>query len=312
MEALRRYRSHTQLARCGRFENGGYRSRWYRGLWAGMEWLRLSLDGAEGAAVRVYACDTPPGEGQEDPPPSLERTAADLLLYGVKGLYLCFTVEPAEGLRGFALEFPGLSVDSLLPAVMQGDGTLRKLLGVYQSLYMDLNRELAALPRRMDPMGPEPLPQLPRWLGAEGWMAGDGADGGLLAAAPLLNRMRGTRRGLRLLVRLLTGQDCEVVEGFQWSGQLYSAQEREACGRLFGQGTDSVAVLLPAGTPLDAMERLKAVMDDFVPLGVPWSVIRLEDGAALDSCGCLDGGAQIAPPPAPVLDGPAWGELILE
>lgn len=179
-EKLRRYRSHTDLAQCGRFEGGGYRSRWYRGLAPGMEWLRLSLDGAQGACVRVYACDEPPRQWEEHLIPSLERTAADLLLYGVRGLYLCFTVEPAQDLRGYELAFPGLSIDSLLPAVLQGDDTLRKLLGVYQSLYMDLNRELALFPGRLDPQGAGPLLQLPLWLGADGWVPEGAYNGGRL------------------------------------------------------------------------------------------------------------------------------------
>lgn len=312
MERLRRYRSHTDLAQCGRFEGGGYRSRWYRGLAPGMEWLRLSLDGVQGARVRVYACDAPPPQWEDGLPPSLERTAADLLLYGVKGLYLCFTVEPARGLRGYELAFPGLSIDSLLPAVLQGDGTLRKLLGVYQSLYMDLNRELDAFPRRMDPQGASPLPQLPLWLGADGW-AQSGADAGrLLAAAPLLNRLRGTRRGLRLLVELLTGRSCRIVERFQWSVRTHPAGELDACARLYGRGGCQVAVLLPPETPRADLNRLEAVLDDFIPLGVPWRVARLEEGAVLDGHSYLDGGARITQPPPPRLDGPGWGGLVLE
>lgn len=311
MERLRRYRSHTDLAQCGRFEGGGYRSRWYRGLAPGMEWLRLSLDGARGACVRVYACDEPPRQWEERMPPSLERTAADLLLYGVRGLYLCFTVEPAQGLRGYELAFPGLSIDSLLPAAMQGDGTLRKLLGVYQSLYMDLNRELDAFPRRMDPRGADPLPQLPLWLGADGWVPEGAYNGGLLAAAPLLNRLRGTRRGLRLLVELLTGQGCRIVERFQWSVRTHPAGELDACARLYGRGGCQVTVLLPAGTPRADVERLEAVLDDFIPLGVPWRVARLEEGAVLDGHSYLDGGACITQPLSPRMDGPE-GELVLE
>lgn len=277
-----------------------------------MEWLRLSLDGAQGARVRVYACDAPPPQWDEGLPPALERAAADLLLYGVKGLYLCFTVEPAQGLRGYELAFPGLSVDSLLPSVLRGDETLRKLLGVYQSLYMDLNRELDAFPRRMDPRGDDPLPQLPLWLGEDGWIQEGAYNGALLAAAPLLNRLRGTRRGLRLLVELLTGQPCRIVERFQWDARTRPARELDACARLYGQGGSGVTVLLPAGTPRADLRRLEAVLDDFIPLGVPWNVARLEEGAVLDGHSYLDGGARITQPPPLRLDGSGWGELILE
>lgn len=308
MERLRRYRSHTDLAQCGQFQGGSYRSQWYRGLAPGMEWLRLSLDGPQSARVRVYACDAPLPQWDGNLPPSLERTASDLLLYGVAGLYLCFTVEPAQGLRGYELEFPGLSINSLLPTVMHGDGALKKLLGVYQSLYMDLNRELGAFPQRMDPKGPDPLPQLPLWLGANGWEAG----GRLLASAPLLNRLRGTRRGLRLLAELLTGHSCRIVERFQWNVPAHPTWELDACARLYGKGGAGVAVLLPAGTPRSAVDQLEDVLDDFIPLGIPWSVVRLDEAAVLDGHSYLDNGVRITQPPPPSLDGPGWDGLVLE
>ncbi|MDE6588828.1 MAG: hypothetical protein K2K53_00485, partial [Oscillospiraceae bacterium] len=216
---IRRYRSDWDLSRCGRFEHGLYWSRWYCGLGDGMEWLRLSLTVSGPVSVKVYATDGEPNGPVAGMAPALERPAGDLLLYGVKGRFLCFTVEPGECLRGYELAFPGLSIDSLLPSVMQGDGTLRRLLGVYQSLYMDLNRELAGFPARLDPMGSAPLPELARWLGASSWMGHGLPEPALLAAAVELNRLRGTKQGLRSLAKLVTGQECEIVEQFQWKAQ---------------------------------------------------------------------------------------------
>jgi len=309
---IRRYRSDWELARCGHLENGIYRTRWYRGLRPKMEWLRLSLKTSGPVQVRVYASDEEPPGPIDVLEPALERTAPDLLLYGVKGLSLCFTVEPGEALQSYELAFPGLSIDSLLPSVMQGDGTLRKLLGVYQSLYMDLNRELAAFPDRLAPLGPDPLPGLHRWLGASSWMGLGLPEQELLAAAVRLNRIRGTKKGLWLLSELVTGRPCKIVEQFQWDGKLQSAQERDDCARLYGPDRSGVALLFPADTPAEKLSKLKAVLDDFIPLGVPYTVVRLEERAALDGHSYLDGGARISDPPPAALDGPEDGELILE
>ena len=117
-QTIRRYRSDWDLARCGQFENGIYRSRWYLGLRPGMEWLRLSLAVSGPVYVRVYAADDPPTGSVYEMEPVLERIAPDLLLYGVEGLSLCFTVEPGEALISYELTFPGLSIDSALPGVM--------------------------------------------------------------------------------------------------------------------------------------------------------------------------------------------------
>nr|WP_325217058.1 hypothetical protein [uncultured Oscillibacter sp.] len=311
-QTIRRYWSDWDLARCGQLENGIYRSRWYPGLRPGMEWLRLSLAVSGPVFVRVYAADDPAPGSVYEMEPALERAASDLLLYGVKGLSLCFTVEPGDALVSYELTFPGLSIDSALPAVMQGEDTLRKLLGIYQSLYMDVNRELARFPERLSPRGPDPLPELHRWLGASSWMGLGLPEREMLAAAVELNRLRGTKKGLRLLVRLVTGQSCEIAEQFQWEEGIRSAQEREDCKRLYGGGQSGVTLLFPAGTPAEKLSVLKSVLDDFIPLGVPYTVVRREEAAAMDGHSYLDGGAEISDPPPAELDGPEDGEWILE
>ncbi len=311
-QTIRRYRSDWDLAQCGQFENGIYRSRWYQGLRPGMEWLRLSLAVSGQIYVRVYATDGPAPGSVYKMKPALERTAPDLLLYGVKGLSLCFMVEPGDALQSYELTFPGLSIDSFFPSVMQGDDTLRKLLGIYQSLYMDVNRELSRFPERLSPQDVDPLPELHRWLGASSWMGLGLPEREMLAAAVELNRLRGTKKGLRLLSRLVTGQPCEIAEQFQWEKGIPSAQERDDCKRLYGGGQSGVTLLFPAGTSTEKLSALKAVLDDFIPLGVPYTVVRLEDTAAMDGHSYLDGGAEIADPPLAELDGPENGEWILE
>jgi len=311
-QTIRRYRSDWDLAQCGRQGCGLYHSRWYRGLRPGMEWLRLSLTVSEPVLVKVYATDEEPAGRIEEMEPALERAASDLLLYGVKGLSLCFSIEPGDALQSYELTFPGLSIDSLLPSVMQGDDTLRKLLGVYQSLYMDLNRELAAFPDRLAPLGPDPLPELPQWLGASSWLGPGLPEQRLLAAAAELNRLRGTPKALRLLAALVTGKECEIVEGSQWDGAVRSVQEREDCARLYGQGRSCVTILFPADTPAARLSLMKSVLDDFIPLGTPYSVVRMEGGTALDGHSYLDSGSEITDPLPAELDGAESGEWILE
>lgn len=309
---IRRYRSDWELSRCGRFEYGRYCSRWYCGLGAGMEWLRLSLTVSGPVFVKVYATDGEPDGPVGGMEPALERPAEDLLLYGVKGRFLCFTVEPGEHLRGYELTFPGLSIDSLLPSVMQGDDTLRKLLGVYQSLYMDLNRKLAGFPTRLDPLGTSPLPGLARWLGASSWMDQGLPEQALLAAAVELNRLRGTKQGLRRLAKLVTGQECEIVEQFQWKARTSSLQERESCARLYGKNHSNVTLLFPVGTSKEKLSRLKGILEDFIPLGVSGAVVCLDEHMTLDEHSYLDSGVQITDPPPAELDDLEWDELILE
>lgn len=309
---IRRYRSDWTLSQCGQLERGLYRSRWHPGLNAGMEWLRLSLTVSGPVLVRVYAADEEPDRPLAGMEPVLERPAEDLLLYGVKGRFLCFTVEPGEHLLGYELAFPGLSIDSLLPSVMQGDSTLRRLLGIYQSLYMDLNRELARFPARLDPLGRNSLPELDRWLGASSWMGRGLPEPALLASAVELNRLRGTKEGLRRLAKLVTGLECEIVERFQWEEAVCSAREQEDCARLYGPDRSGVTLIFPAETPEEKLSRLNAVLEDFLPLGVPWAVVRLKEGVSLDGHSYLDSGVRITDPLPAELDGPEYEDLVLE
>ncbi len=272
-----------------------------------MEWLRLSLDGAGEAVVRVWAADR-----LEDAPsePVLTRTGRDLILYGVRGRYLRFLVTPAEGLRGYELAFPGLSVDSGLPAVMRGEENLRRFLGVYQSLYMDLGRAFARFPRRLDPAEPDALQSLYRWLGA-GWAleAPEDLRRKLLSAAPRLNRLRGTRRGLELLLELVADGRGELVERFEWERLPLNAGERADCARLYGAG---VTLLLPREVPERTACFLRGVLEEFIPAGVSFAVWLLEDGAAMDSLCFLDENARLVEPPPAALDESDLDDLTLE
>jgi len=309
-QRLRHYRSDRNLSLSGT-EKECYRSPWYRGLEDGMEWLRLSLEGAQGALVRVYASDSPPQEWDGALEPAMERCAEDLLLYGVYGRFLCFTVQPARELRGFELSFPANSIDSGLPAAMRGDGLLRRFLGIYQSLYMDLNREYSAFPQRLDPLGPEPLPWLEGWVGARGWTWGadETLRAKLTAAACALNRERGTRRGLARLVRLVTGGQGRLIERFRWERSAVDAVEQRDCARLYG--TAQAVLLLPPGTPQETARFLRQVLKDFLPVGMDCAVIILEDGAPIGGYCYLDENAKLGEMLPSRLDGGTLDELIL-
>lgn len=311
MERLRRYRSDRDLGRCGVYDGaGGYRSQWYQGLEAGMEWHRLCLEGVSSPRVRVYAADETPEEWDSGRKPVMEREAGDLLLYGIRGRWLCFTVAPAEELQGYSLSFPGRCIDEGLPDVMRGDDTLRRFLGVYQSAYMDTNVLAARFPGRLDARAGGALAELKYWLGAAPWMRDAPCTPELLSAAPLLNRLRGTRRGLELLLRAV-GVRGELVEHFQWRDRAVSAQEQEDCARLYG-GERGVTLLMSEDTPEAVMRFLDGALEDFIPLGVVWSVVRLQAGAPMDGHSYLDANAELSEPPPPALDETELDELILE
>lgn len=304
-KGLRRCRSAVELADCGTVQGDTFQSQWYQGLCDGMEWLRLSLTASAPVQVAVWAADEP-AEGTE---PALTAKENDLLLYGVRGRFLRFQVRPAQALRSFEILFPARSIDEMLPGVLQGDPGLRRLLGAYQSAYMDLNRQAAGFPERLNPLNPDALPALARWLGASRWMR-RGAPRELLAEAPTLHRVRGTAAGLERLVSLVTGKEGRLLERFRWE-HCASAQGQQDCLRLFGNSADA-ALLLPADSPPAAVRVLESLLPDFLPLGIECRLLVLEDGAPLDALCFLDENAALAEPPPPMLDEVCIDDLILE
>lgn len=312
-ERLRRCRSSWDLNQCGVYEGSVYRSQWWRGLGRQMEWLRLTLEGTELFHTAVYVCDDPPEEfGPPGGAPALRRDANDLLLYGVRGRYLTFTVEPGEKLTGFTLTFPGRSIVEGLPAVMQGDDTLRALLGVYQSRYMDLNQAMRAFPDRLDPVSPEALPQLPQWLGASRWAMDSQGARAVLPWAAQLARMRGTRQGLLLLARLVTGYSCRVVESWKLERMGQSTKEQEGIRTICGVEREKVAILVPAQVSQADAERFRALLPDFVPLGVPYRMVHLEDGAPMDGYSYLDDNGVLTEERVSQMDDTEADDVILE
>ena len=310
MEAgLRRCRSSFDLKQCGTYYDGKYRSQWYRGTEEHMEWLRLSLDGPENLCVRVYTCDEQPDRGTslENLDPVLEQTANDLLLYGVYGRYLCFTIKNPEKLKGFVLEFPGHSIADGLPTVMQSDETLRKFLGVYQSRFMDLNHEIDQFTTKLDTESLEVLPQLPRWLGASRWSQDETLFRKILPYAHELARLRGTYKGLNLLSEIVTGYPCKIVEGWQLDSMEESSKDSNW---MYGEEGEGITVLVSQKASKIAAEQFRSLLRDFIPLGAPYQMIHMSDNALMDEHSYLDQNVTLADQTASELED--QGDIILE
>ena len=315
MEAgFRQYRSCMDLSQCGTFQDGVYCSQWFRGLEAEMEWLRLTLEGRESLLVRVYVSDACPEKfsGPGSRQPVMERRNRDLLLYGVRGNYLCFTVEPADALQAFRLEFPGRSIDQGLPSVLQRDETLRRLLGVYQSRYMDLNREAAGFPDRLNPESEKCLPQLARWLGASQWTENSDLTREILLKACELTRYRGTRKGLSILAELVTGSQCRIVEAFQIRKWEQEQNRRSEYEEYVDRNAESVTILIPPQVPRARADQLRNLLPDFVPLGVSCRMVHLLNDSVMDSKSYLDENAALKGNMICRLDGRAQEAVLLE
>jgi phage tail-like protein len=140
-------------------------------------------------------------------------------------------------LHQITAETPGDDYLSRLPGVYarrdaEGSGFLRTWLEAFRAELGDRELEIAHLARRLDP-ALAPRSHLD-WLA--GWIAFDfpaGADTdrkrALLLDASRLYELRGTVRGLREMVRLYSGVECEIVETFR-SRRLWMLNESARLG----------------------------------------------------------------------------------
>ena len=168
---------------------------------------------------------------------------------------------------------------------MQGEDTLRKLLGIYQSLYMDVNRELSRFPERLSPQSPDPLSELHRWLLLPRRELGTTPD------TPKHTRNCSHSRSSTITPKSIRRPPVRPTR--QGAGAPFfcrplkmcgirSARDWEVCKRLYGGGQSGVTLLFPAGMSSERLSMLKSVLDDFIPLGVPYTVVRREETVAMD------------------------------
>ncbi len=122
-------------------------------------------------------------------------------------------------IKSLRVLYPNISYARYLPAVYQEDKTaakfLRRLLVIFESVFGDLDTELAELPRRIDPRtAPDDwLPFLLRWLGLPAPTELEpGTRRLLLACTPELLRNRGTMAALENLLSIVVGKDFSVTD----------------------------------------------------------------------------------------------------
>jgi phage tail-like protein len=203
-------------------------------------WMRVHLDADVPATTRVFV-ETALADRPDPPPPLAWQTAPtlDFLVHppepadvapdpAARFLWLRVHVEtddPARSprLRQVAAETPGDNYLARLPAMYarkdaeEGGGFLRALLESFRAELGDSARAISDLARLFDPATTPDgaLAWLSSWVAFDLPVGSTAADQRqLLLDAHRLYGRRGTVRGLREMVRIYTGVDCEIVESF--------------------------------------------------------------------------------------------------
>lgn len=174
----------------------------------------------------------------------------DALLSDAEGRYLWVELElvgdrfATPRIDAFRAYFPRQSYLRYLPAVYEEDRAsaafLERFLSIFESAFVDVDEELEAVTRYLDPAGAPPtaLSWLGDWLAVEAGEAWpEPARRKLVAAAPALFKRRGTTAGILAIVRL-----------YLW----HTSRARTRLGEpppLTADPEETLAGFLPDGTP---------------------------------------------------------------
>lgn len=219
----------------------------------------------------------------------------DALLYGLRGRYLwfcliCFNygVQPLR-IRELKLEFPRVAFVDYLPQVYRGrdsvNSFLARYIGVFQSIYVDLEDNIDLAPIRFDPEAAPP--EFLHWL-AEGIALSDSFLWSEIQLRRLLGRAvklycrKGTKMALQEVVELYIGKKPWVVEQFEAENRQMWKQEGETLRRLYGDSGCCFTLLLPPGEyQAEQCAGLLKIVEQFKPVDAICSLVILEDAIRL-------------------------------
>ncbi len=249
----------------------------------------------------------------------------DILLHSLQGrwVFLCVWAVPQQApgrqkpctLRGLRLEFPRYSFTRYFPEIYQQDDFFRRYIAVFQSLYLDLEKQVDRVPRMLDyeSADEEGLEELASWLGIDtaGGLFGPDQLRELIRNSRLYQGGKGTRAALESVVELACGVRPRIVEHFQWSSLPMPAAIRRLYGRLYGDDAGTFCVILDltahAG-PLPVSEaQLDRLIDAYTMLGARHKLVFLRACSYTDSHCYLGVNSRLSTPEMAAVDGVTLG-----
>lgn len=235
----------------------------------------------------------------------------DMLLYGKKGRFLWIMVEisgeAVGNISNICVYNPGDNFMQTFPQVYQKENSFfHRYLSVFSTIYGAMEERISQLDRILDPeqTAPQMLPELCQWLGIS-----DGLEflktetlRELIKQACWLNRNKGTKKVLKRLTELLTGQIPVVVER-NMIEKYIRQEERFLYDRLYGKSTWDVTVLIRGEVEEVLKMQTEFLLEQFKPVRSRLHLVFLENTGILDSCCYMDQNAQLCGLPPGILDG---------
>ncbi len=289
--------------------------------------LDISLPGTASYKLKIYASDTsevfiPNGrqnkktktdinEYFKDPSLDIGRkidifdtigaksfeNPTDILLFGLKGRYLWFCLEivsyestPAV-ISSLKIEFPQVSFVDYLPEIYRKneseDSFLARFLGIFQSIYVDLEDEIDYVPLKFD--ADRTTKDFLNWIAS--WLSiKDAAIWGekrlrkLIKNSVKIYKMKGTKRAISRIVEEYIGIEPTIVEQFNVKENMYYQMNKDVVERLYGDNGYVFTVMIPQAHIKDTETyiELLRVINSVKPVDSICNLVVLNDQIYLD------------------------------
>lgn len=256
----------------------------------------------------------------------------DILLTNLLGRYFYLLIKiqgQADGaftFWGAKTEFPKNTFLEYFPEVYrQNNDFFERYISIFQTLYLNLEKEVDALPDRLDyeKAQGEDLIALAEWAGLHKiWIDEAMQNGGeegirrLIASANELQSAKGTCNVLELLMKLLYGRDTDVLEYYKWFEDIEKNPKLlTTYRRLYGK-EDTVSIFLdeeqgklPDREQTDRMQKAAAQV---LPIGTKLRMIPIRKNSHLDTHCYLGKNSRLASPAGMQTDqARLYGNLVL-
>lgn len=221
----------------------------------------------------------------------------DMQLFEFKGRYMWLIFElinyseTSATIEDVRIEFPKKSFTEYLPEIYQKDTGqdffLQRFVGVFQSLYLDLDDNISDVPRIFDPKTASPdflnaLVELMSFPHASLW--GEEKLRTVLQEVISLYKFKGTIRSIARVVELYTGERPIIVEKIRIEDKDIYKNSKKRINNLFGENGYFFSVFISEESvkEVNSYANLLKIIDDFKPIDAICNLVVLSREIHLD------------------------------
>ena len=225
----------------------------------------------------------------------------DVLLYEQRGRYLYFVIEfVGEGngyLRNIRVDRRGDNFMQTFPEIYrERNSFFHRYLSIFSSIYMDFQQDIEQLPQLLDvdSCPAQLLPTYGKWLGID--LDCDIQDERILRdlvrEGYSLNRMKGTKKAIAKIAKIMLGEDVLILEHNIMEDYL-AGKERTDIAKLYGSSVYDVVMLVENPVSELVKSQLMYLIEQFKPLRSRIHIVHLKSDGILASHSYHDMNARV-------------------